>query len=336
MKRYTTATAIALALAIFSLAAAGPVAGQGDDEGWRDIESFVERYKDRPLVLRPTRDHHRRAYLWNDPAGAAYAVHEGDDLFPVTEPTQVRVRDADPETDHIEIDLESTDGRRGRVSFYGREPSVAVFRGWMDEVFETETPEPDFERYFVDTVTGVLHARGSEHRMPEDERAVVPDPTDATARRLQAVHGLLPATAAGRPLGLRGRASTEGTGRCPCRVHDLRRPDRPLRAARSGRGSTGSLAGATEGVRLRVPARRAPGGERVCVARGPRIRDERPDQRDRARGGPQGDTGPRSRARRVPPQLSSRCGAGSQTRLRKHPRGGVSDDQKTERSRVSE
>ena len=193
MKRYTTATASALAIAILSLAAAGPAAGQnfldrlrrltesGDpsnDEGWRDIERYVERYKDRPLVLRPTREHHRRVYLWNDPEGAAYAVHERDDLFPVTELTRVRVRDADPQTDHIEVELESTDGRRGRVSFYGREPSIALFRAWMDEIFETETPESSFERYFADTVTGVLHARGSEHRVPEDERVVVSDPAD--------------------------------------------------------------------------------------------------------------------------------------------------------------
>ena len=196
MKRYTTATASALAIAILSLAAAAPAAGQnfldrlrrltesGDpsnDEGWRDIERYVEQYKDRPLVLRPTRDHHRRVYLWTDPEGAAFAVHEGDDLFPVTEPTRVRVRDADPEADHIEVDLESADGRRGRVSFYGREPSIAVFRSWMDEVFETETPEPSFERYFADTVTGVLHARGSEHRVPENERVVVSDPSDPVA-----------------------------------------------------------------------------------------------------------------------------------------------------------
>lgn len=194
--KYTTATATALVITILSLAVAEPAAGQNfldrlrratesidpnNDEGWRDIERYVERYKDRHLVLRPTREHHRRVYLWNDPEGAAYAVHEGDDLFPVTEPTTVRVRDADPETDHIEVELESTDGRRGRVSFYGREPSIAVFRGWMDEVFETETPEASFERYFADTVTGVLHARGSEHRVPEEERVVVSDPADPAA-----------------------------------------------------------------------------------------------------------------------------------------------------------
>ena len=194
-------TPTALTLHPMSLWAAGSAAsapGQGildrlrrladpnsEDEGWRDIERYVERYTDRPLVLRPTREHHRRVYLWNDPEGTAYAIHEGDDLFPVTEPTRVRVRDADPETDHIEVDLESTDGRRGRVSFYGREPSVAVFRSWMDEIFETETPERNFTRYFADTVTGVLHARGSEHRLPEDEREVVEDPTDAVASRFK-------------------------------------------------------------------------------------------------------------------------------------------------------
>ena len=196
MKRYMTEAATVLALAVLSVTAPSLAAGQGildrlrnlaestdpnNDESWRDIERYVERYKDRPLVLRPTREHHRRVYLWNDPEGAAYAVHEGDGLFPVTEPTRVRVRDADPETDHIEVDIESIDGRRGRVSFYGREPSIAVFRSWMDEVFETETPEADFERYFADTVTGVLHARGSEHRVPDDERAIVRDPADPAA-----------------------------------------------------------------------------------------------------------------------------------------------------------
>ena len=196
MKWRMSATATALTLAILSLAAAGPATGQGildrlrnlgegtdpnQDEGWRNIERYVERYKDRPLVLRPTRGEHRRVYLWTDPDGAAYAVHQGDDLFPATERTQVRVRDADPETDHIEVELESADGRRGRISFYGPEPSVAVFRSWMDEVFETETPEADFERYFADTLTGVLHARGSEHRVEEDARVIVRDLADSEA-----------------------------------------------------------------------------------------------------------------------------------------------------------
>ena len=172
--------AASLTLAVLLFGAASPAIGQGfldrRDEGWRSIERYVEQYRDRPLVLRPTRGPNRRVYLWNDPSGAAYAEHEGDDLFPVSERTRVRVRDADPETDHIEVDIESADGRRGTVSFYGTEPSVAVFRSWMDEVFETETPESAFERYFADTVTGVLHVRGSEHRLPDHERETVEDP----------------------------------------------------------------------------------------------------------------------------------------------------------------
>ena len=304
-----------------------------EDEGWRDIERYVERYRDRPLVLRPTREHHRRVYLWNDPEGTAYAIHEGDDLFPVTEPTRVRVRDADPETDHIEIDLESTDGQRGRVSFYGREPSVAVFRSWMDEIFETETPERNFTRYFADTVTGVLHARGSEHRLPEDEREVVEDPHRPGGQPLQALHGLLPAAAAGRGLGLRERPTGEGTRRCPRRVQDLAGPRRPLRAARTGRGSAGGLAGTTEGVRLRVPSRRTPHGERLRAARRPRLRDQRAYRCDRQRDGAQGDTGPRSWACRVPPQLPGRRRAGSRKRHRGPPRCGVANDRQPENRR---
>ena len=41
----------------------------------------------------------------------------------------------------------------------------------MDEIFETETPERQFERYFADTLTNVLPARGSEHQVPASERA---------------------------------------------------------------------------------------------------------------------------------------------------------------------
>ena len=141
------------------------------DQGWREIERYVERLggRDRSLILRPTARSQRRVELWNAPDGA-YAVHDGDDLFPVAVPTAVRVTDADPEEDHVEVDLRTPDGRRGRISFYGAPPSVAVFRTWMDEIFEVETPEAEFERYFVDLVTGTLHARGSEHRLPPAER----------------------------------------------------------------------------------------------------------------------------------------------------------------------
>ena len=151
---------------------ASGAAGDAQGEGWRQIERHVERYKDRdnPLTLRATTREHRRVEILTASRPGVYAVHEGDDLFPVTEATRVRVKDADPETDHIEIDIESADGREGRISFYGDEPTVAEFRIWMDEIFETETPEQAFERYFADTLTNVLHARGAEHQVPADDR----------------------------------------------------------------------------------------------------------------------------------------------------------------------
>ena len=186
--RGTIAAAAGLALVLVLLAIAAPAAAQGlldrlksvasraagdaQGEGWRQIERYVERHKDRnnPLTLRPTTREHRRVEILSASRPGVHAVHEGDELFPVTEATRVRVKDADPETDHIEIDIETSDGREGRISFYGDEPTVAEFRIWMDEIFETETPERDFERYFADTLTNVLHARGSEHQVPANER----------------------------------------------------------------------------------------------------------------------------------------------------------------------
>ena len=40
----------------------------------------------------------------------------------------------------------------------------------MDEISATETPERDFEWYFADTLTNVLHARSSEHQVPAADR----------------------------------------------------------------------------------------------------------------------------------------------------------------------
>ena len=183
-RRIATAAIVACTV----LMAAAPASGQGlldrlksvasragadpQGEGWRQIERHVERHKDRdnPLILRPTTRKHRRVEILAASRPGVHAVHEGDELFPVTEATRVRVKDADPETDHIEIDIETNDGREGRISFYGEEPTVTEFRTWMDEIFETETAERDFERYFVDTLTNVLHARGSEHEVPANER----------------------------------------------------------------------------------------------------------------------------------------------------------------------
>ena len=188
MRRHHRGRITAAGLVLTLLATAMPAAGQGlldrlksvasraagdaQGEGWRQIERHVERHKDRddPLTLRSTTREHRRVEILAASRPGVYAVHEGDELFPVTDPVQVRVKDADPEDDHIEIDIETRDGREGRISFYGDEPTVAEFRTWMDEVFETETPARDFERYFADTLTNVLHARGSEHQVPANER----------------------------------------------------------------------------------------------------------------------------------------------------------------------
>ena len=168
----TTSPASAQGLLDRLRSVASGAAGDAQGEGWRAIERHVERHKDRnnPLTLRATTREHRRVEILTASRPGVYAVHEGDELFPVTESTRVRVKDADPETDHIEIDIESSDGREGRISFYGDAPTVTEFRVWMDEIFATETPERDFERYFADTLTNVLHARGSEHQVPTGDR----------------------------------------------------------------------------------------------------------------------------------------------------------------------
>ena len=144
-------------------------AASGDSERgmWREIERHIEQYDE--LTVRPTVRHPFVDLEIPNAVGPVYAVLDGD-LFPASRELRVRVKDADPEADHIEIDLESEGGLEGRVSFYGAEVPVAVFRLWMDEVFATETPEERFERYWADTLTGVLHVRGADHLIPEGER----------------------------------------------------------------------------------------------------------------------------------------------------------------------
>ena len=141
--------------------------GDSDRRRWGDIERHIERYDE--LTVRPTVRHPFVDLEIPDAVGPVYAVLEGD-LFPASRELRVRVKDADPEGDHIEIDIESGDGVEGRVSFFGREVPVAVFRLWMDEIFETETPEERFERYWADSVTGVLHVRGADHMIRAGER----------------------------------------------------------------------------------------------------------------------------------------------------------------------
>ena len=141
--------------------------GESERGTWREIERHIEGYDE--LTVRPTLRHPVIDLEIPNAGGPVYAVLEGD-LFPAGGRLRVRVKDADPEGDHIEIDLESGDGVEGRVSFFGEEVPVAVFRLWMDEIFETETPEERFEGYWADTLTGVLHVRGADHLIPDGER----------------------------------------------------------------------------------------------------------------------------------------------------------------------
>ena len=180
--RLAAATAM---LAVLAVHLVPPAAAQGrfgnllrgldpdsaSDQGWREIERYIERLggRDRSLTLRPTARAQPRVELWNAADSGAHAVHEGEDLFPVAVPTAVRVTDADPEEDHVEIDLEAADGRKGRVSFYGTPPSVAVFRTWLDEIFELETPEGAHSRFpgHALTPTGVMAIRCKQFHLPD-------------------------------------------------------------------------------------------------------------------------------------------------------------------------
>ena len=146
----------------------------------------------------------------------------------MTEATRVRVKDADPETDHIEIDIETNDGREGRISFYGEEPTVAEFRTWMDEIFETETVERDFERYFADTLTNVLHARGSEHEVPANERIAYRTLAEAEAHDYHRCMVCFYPAPAGDRVGGRGGVAARGARAGARRV--------PRRAGPAGAG----------------------------------------------------------------------------------------------------
>ena len=54
---------------------------------------------------------------------------------------------ADPEDDHIELELQSRRLGNGRVDFYGPAPTAEDFERWLDEVFEITTGNADFHRY---------------------------------------------------------------------------------------------------------------------------------------------------------------------------------------------
>ena len=157
--RYTGAVSLA-ALLLSSPATA---------QRWNDLEDALEG---RELVMRPTTEGRRKLYL-DAQDGDAFVLHRGDRLFPLRErePVLIPLRerepvlivDADPEDDHIELELQSARLGRGRVDFHGRAPAADEFERWLDEVFEITTPEDDFHRYVGNRQSGTLHIRGVNH-----------------------------------------------------------------------------------------------------------------------------------------------------------------------------
>ena len=126
---------------------------------WRSLEKSLEG---RELVMRPTVEGRRKIYLdaGND---EAFALLRGSNLFPLRESEPVRITDADPDDDHIELELESRRLGKGRVDFYGPAPSADAFERWLDEVFETVTPQTEFQRYVGNRTSHALHLRGANH-----------------------------------------------------------------------------------------------------------------------------------------------------------------------------
>ena len=135
-------------------------------QGWDDLEQSLEG---RELTLRPTIEGRRKLYL-NVGDLEAYVLHRGDRLFPLRESERVRIIDADPERDHIELELQSSRLGRGRIDFYGIPPSAADFERWLDEVFEVTTVELEFKRYVGNLESQTLHIRGANHLPPVSEQ----------------------------------------------------------------------------------------------------------------------------------------------------------------------
>ncbi len=151
-------------------------------QDWSDLEQAMEG---RELIMRPTTEGRRKVYI---EAGdlEAFALHRGDRLFPLRESESVRITDADPENDHIELELESRRLGRGRVDFYGIPPSADDFETWLDEIFEVSTPETDFQRYVGNRQSQTLHIRGANHLPPISEREMfhsMEDSLDSAYRR---------------------------------------------------------------------------------------------------------------------------------------------------------
>ena len=156
---------------LFSLILSSPV----DAQQWNDLEDALEG---RELILRPTFEGRRKVYLdMND--DSVFALHRGDRLFPLRESELVVITDADPEDDHIELELRSARLGEGRVDFYGPAPTSEDFELWLDELFEIATAEADFHRYVGNRRSQTLHVRGANHLPEVDDREAFASEADA-------------------------------------------------------------------------------------------------------------------------------------------------------------
>jgi len=144
---------------------------------WDDLEQSLEG---RELVMRPTVEGRRKLYIDLGDL-EAFALHRGNRLFPLREPEPVRVIDADPEDDHIELELQSARLGRGRVDFYGTAPTAENFETWLDEVFAVTTDEADFHRYVGNRQSQTLHIRGANHLPATADRELFGEAEDGLA-----------------------------------------------------------------------------------------------------------------------------------------------------------
>ena len=143
---------------------------------WNELERAIEG---RQLTLRPTIEGRRKVYIDTGADAEVFALHRGDRLFPLRVAEPVRILDADPERDHIELELQSARLGRGRIDFYGRPPAPEEFERWLDEVFEVVTPAADFHRYVANRRSRTLHIRGANHLPPAPDRELFADDRDA-------------------------------------------------------------------------------------------------------------------------------------------------------------
>lgn len=153
---------VTLVLTVVTLMLAVPAEAQR----WEDLEQSLEG---RELVMRPTAEGRRKVYI-NLGDLEAFALHRGARLFPLRESEPIRIIDADPEDDHIELEVQSSRLGRGRVDFYGIAPTAEEFETWLDEVFEVNTADEDFHRYVGNRQSQTLHIRGANHLPVSAER----------------------------------------------------------------------------------------------------------------------------------------------------------------------